>query len=166
MDRITIRPATGQDVMQISEIITEDWRLAYRGIIDDGFLNSLSVEDRYRRELPRYDKYIVAAENDKVLGLAWLELSAEDGADCEIIALYVRYGLRNSGVGRALMANAVGQFKNAGKKKMIIWCLRDNAEARGFYEKMGGRVFKDGAHCWGDREYPMISYIYDLDEIL
>jgi hypothetical protein len=47
---------------------------------------------------------------------------------------------------------------------MIIWCLRENAEARKFYEKMGGTVCKTGTHQWGNRMYDMISYLYQLDE--
>ena len=50
------------------------------------------------------------------------------------------------------------------EKRMIIWCLRENAEARKFYEKMGGTVYKTGTHRWGSREYDMISYLYLLDE--
>ena len=47
---------------------------------------------------------------------------------------------------------------------MIIWCLRENEEARKFYEKMGGTVYKTGTHRWGSREYDMISYLYQLNE--
>ena len=54
-------------------------------------------------------------------------------------------------------------FRAAGRKSMIVWCLRENDEARKFYEKMGGRAYKTGAHRWGDREYDMVSYRYQLD---
>ena len=40
---------------------------------------------------------------------------------------------------------------------------RENAEARKFYEKMGGTAYKTGTHRWGSREYDMISYLYQLD---
>ena len=46
---------------------------------------------------------------------------------------------------------------------MIIWCLRENYEARKFYEKMGGKEYKAGTHRWGNRDYEMISYLYQLD---
>ena len=48
---------------------------------------------------------------------------------------------------------------------MIVWCLKENAEARKFYEKMGGKADKTGTHPWGDRDYDMISYLYPLDEL-
>ncbi len=158
-----IRQAREEDVMQIAEILTEDWQTAYRGIMDDDFLDSLSAEQRYRIEIKRYRKYTVAVENDEVLGYAWNEMTDDEASDCEIIALYVRYSKRGNGIGRALMRHSMESFRKAGRKSMIIWCLKDNHESRIFYEKMGGSVYKDGTHRWGDREYSMISYLYHLD---
>ena len=44
---IVIRRAEKEDVRQIAEILVEDWQTAYRGIIDDAFLDSMSVDQRY-----------------------------------------------------------------------------------------------------------------------
>ena len=161
---MVIRQAREEDVMQIAGIMVEDWQTAYRGIMDDGFLDSLNAEQRYQIEIRRYPKYTVAVEGKEVLGYAWNESTDGEAADCEIIALYVRYSRRHHGIGRALMQNAMDCFRKAGKKSMIIWCLRENHESRKFYEKMGGKVYKDGTHRWGDRDYDMISYLYPLDE--
>ena len=49
-NEITVRNAEQKDVRQISEIIVEDWQKAYRGIIDDAFLDSLNIDERYERE--------------------------------------------------------------------------------------------------------------------
>lgn len=163
--QLMIRPATRTDARQIAEIIIEDWKIAYRDIIDSDFLDSMDVEQRYQRELQRYQIYRVAAINKQVLGLAWNEMANDDGVDCEIIALYVRYAARKSGIGRALFRDSVNAFKACGKKRMIIWCLKENDEAKRFYEKMGGKAYKTGSHKWGNREYDMISYLYRLDEL-
>ena len=159
-----IRQAREEDVMQIAEILVEDWQKAYRGIMDDDFLDTLSAEQRYPIEIKRYQKYTVAVEKDEVLGYAWNETADDEAADCEIIALYVRYPKRNHGIGKALMLNSMEYFRKAGKKSMIIWCLRENHESRKFYEKMGGKVYKDGTHRWGNRDYDMISYLYQLEK--
>lgn len=158
-----IRRAREEDVMQIAEILVEDWQTAYRGIMDDDFLDSLNPGQRYQIEIRRYEKYTVAVENDEVLGYAWNEITEDEAADCEIIALYVRYSKRNRGIGKALMQNSMESFRKAGKKSMIVWCLRDNHESQKFYEKMGGKAYKDGTHRWGDRDYGMIAYLYSLD---
>ena len=107
-------------------------------------------------------KFIVAADGDEILGYAWLEASDEEPADCEVIALYVRYAKRNRGIGKLLMHHAVDQFRENGKKKMIIWCLKENTESRKFYEKIGGKEFRTGSHNWGGKEYELLSYLYDF----
>ena len=64
-----IRRAAEDDVWQIADILVEDWKTAYRGIIDSEYLDSMSVEERYRRELSRYRIYRVAAAEKEILGL-------------------------------------------------------------------------------------------------
>ena len=161
-NEIIIRSAEKEDVRQIAEILVEDWQKAYRGIMEDAFLDSMNAEQRYEIEVRRYEKYIVAADGGEILGYAWLEPSDEEPADCEVIALYVRYALRNHGVGNRLMRYAFDYFRAAGKKKMIVWCLKENHDSRKFYEKAGGKEFRTGSHNWGGRDYEMISYLYDL----
>ena len=163
-ENMIIRRAAEDDVWQIADILVEDWKTAYRGIIDSEYLDSMSVEERYRRELSRYRIYRVAAAEKEILGFTWNEMTDDEDSDCEIIAIYIRYNKRKSGIGRALFKDSVNLFRSAGRNRMIIWCLRENAEARKFYEKMGGTVYKTGTHRWGSREYDMISYLYQLDE--
>ena len=162
-DRITVRNAEKEDVRQIAEILVEDWQKAYRGIIDDAFLDSMSVDQRCEIEGKRYRKYVVADDGTEILGYAWLETAGDEPADCEVIALYVRYAKRKMGTGRLLLQYAMRHFRESGKKKMIIWCLKENHESRKFYEKAGGKEFRTGTHPWGGREYEMVSYLYDLD---
>ena len=159
-----IRQAKEKDVLQIAEILVEDWQTAYRGIMDDEFLDSLSAAQRYEIEIRRCQQYVVAADGNEILGYAWSEETDDEATDCEMIALYVRYSKRKSGIGRALMQYVMDSFRRAGKKTMIVWCLKENQESRKFYEKMGGKAYKDGTHRWGNREYAMISYLYQLDE--
>ena len=159
---IIIRNAEKEDVRQIAEILVEDWQKAYRGIMDDAFLDSMNVSQRCEIEGKRYQKYVVATDGNEILGYAWLEASADEPADCEVIALYIRYSKRNQGIGKLLMQYAVHHFRKIGKKTMIVWCLKENVESRKFYEKVGGKEFRTGSHHWGGKEYEMISYLYDL----
>lgn len=162
-EQMIIRNAAEDDARQIAEILVEDWQTAYRGIIDSAFLDAMSAEERYQTEVRRCRKYQVAVFGQEILGYVWTEMSGSEDADCEIIALYVRYAKRKNGTGRALFRHSAELFRAAGRKKMIVWCLRENTEARKFYEKMGGKAYKTGSHSWGGREYDMISYLYGLD---
>ncbi len=163
-EQMIIRKATRTDARQIAEIVVEDWKKAYKGIIDDDYLDSMSVEERYQIERQRYQIYRVVVVGKEILGFTWNESVDDEASDCEIIALYVRYEKRKSGIGRILFQDSVDSFRASGKKKMIIWCLKENDQARRFYEKMGGEVYKNGTHKWGNRDYDMISYLYHLDE--
>ena len=160
-----VRKAEKEDVRQIAEILVEDWQKAYRGIMDSDFLDSMNVESRCEIEAKRIDKYIVAAEGREILGYAWLETAEDEASDCEVIALYVRYAKRNKGIGKLLLQHAVRFFRENGRKKMVIWCLKANTDSRRFYEKTGGKEFRTGSHNWGGKEYEMISYLYDLAEM-
>ena len=101
--QIVIRKATEADVRQIAEILVEDWKRAYNGIMDSAYLDAMSVEQRYPIELRLYQKYMVAADGQEILGYAWNEMIDDETADCEIVALYVRYDRRKSGIGRMLL---------------------------------------------------------------
>jgi len=59
-NEIIIRNAEKADVRQIAEILVEDWQKAYRGIIDDAFLDSMNAVQRYDIEVKRYKKYLMA----------------------------------------------------------------------------------------------------------
>ena len=159
---MVIRKAEKEDVRQIAEICVEDWQKAYRGIIDSEWLDSMSVDKQYEKEIRRYQDFIVAADGNQILGYAWLQLAEDEPADCEIVALYVRYSNRNNGIGKLLLQYAMNYFREAGKKTMIIWCLKENEESRRFYEKNGGKAFRISSHQWGSKECEMISYLYDL----
>ena len=50
MQDIIIRNATIEDVERIADIKIEGWQTAYRGIIDDDFLDNMDREKKLRRE--------------------------------------------------------------------------------------------------------------------
>ena len=162
-EQMIIRNAAEDDARQIAEILVEDWQTAYRGIIDSAFLDAMSADQRYQTEVRRCRKYQVAVFGEEILGYVWTEMTGNEDADCEIVALYVRYAKRKSGTGRALFRHSADLFRAAGRKKMIVWCLKENTEARKFYEKMGGTAYKTGSHPWGGRDYDMLSYLFRLD---
>lgn len=85
--------------------------------------------------------------------------------DCELCALYVRTKNKGLGIGKALINYVKNKFKNAGRKKMILWCLKDNYSARMFYEKMGGIFHSEKIIIKGEKEYKEVSYLYDLTSI-
>ena len=69
MQNIIIRNVKKEDLWSVSSIVVEGWKSAYRGIIDDEFLDSLKVEDNYNRRLKDYQEngFIVAEIDNEVV---------------------------------------------------------------------------------------------------
>ena len=70
--------------------------------------------------------------------------------------------MKRHGIGRKLMKYAINEFKNSKKEKMILWCLKENYPSRAFYESMGGKASKIKLKKFGEKEYELISYLYEL----
>ena len=51
-----------------------------------------------------------------------------------------------------------------GYKEFILWCLKENKNARGFYEKVGGKLYKERKFKIGEKYYDEVSYKYNLKE--
>lgn len=51
---VRIREVEKADLKAVSDIIVRAWQTAYRGIVDDTFLDNLCVEKTYQRLLTNY----------------------------------------------------------------------------------------------------------------
>lgn len=164
-----IRNIEEKDIRQIAELNIEDRKTFYRGIIDDECLDALSVEEKMNKILSNYKQnhFIVAANGDEVYGYcryAEHSLSFPDDptVDSELCELYVRANIKGKGIGSAIVDFVKNNLKSYGKKKMIVCCLEKNYPARGFYEKMGGKLYGENKYEAGGKLYNEVVYIYDL----
>lgn len=51
MNKVIIRNVKLEDLRQVSEIAIKGWQTAYRGIIDDDYLDNLSIDNKYQKML-------------------------------------------------------------------------------------------------------------------
>ena len=51
------------------------------------------------------------------------------------------------------------------KHKMILWCLKENENAKKFYTKMGGKVVAEKDIEFGWKLYKEVAFLYSLDLI-
>ncbi|MCI3271211.1 GNAT family N-acetyltransferase [Streptomyces cylindrosporus] len=143
---------TLEDCDRVAEIRVGGWRSAYRGLIPQPYLDSMSVrEDAERRRTRLLEGSagvvnVVAERDGEVIGWA-CHGPYRDGevpaGGVELYAIYVdpqRYG---AGVGRQLIEESVRRCTAAGHTRMYLWVLEGNARARRFYERSGFRP--DGA---------------------
>ena len=165
MAKIIIRNVKKEDLRAVSEIVVNGWKAAYRGIIADDYLDSLSVEENYQRRLKDYKEngFIIAELDNEVVGfcrytlenLFSKELSEIDG---EICAIYVKPELKRNGIGRELFKYVFNEFRKNGNKKIILWCLKENNPKRAFYEKMGGVLCGENTIIKGGKEYKEVGF--------
>ncbi|MGP4079653.1 GNAT family N-acetyltransferase [Pseudalkalibacillus sp. R45] len=139
-----IRRAEREDIGKIAEVHVGSWKTTYRGIVSDGFLDSLSPEQKisqWTRNLEQDDPILlVADEAGQVVGFVSAGKSRSDHLPfkAEIYAIYILKEFQRKGIGKALVKAAVAEFKSRGWDSMLIWVLEEN-ESKHFYEKMGGK---------------------------
>ena len=152
----------------IKQIITEDWKIAYKGIIDDEYLKNLDYKDKEKsiREKYQKQKSIVLDEEGIVKGYSRFGENRDEEKDLgELYALYVEADERGKKIGEKLLRKTASILKERGYKEMVIWCLKENKKARKFYEKMGGKLYKTRNIEIGNKEYAEVCYKYDLNKI-
>jgi len=138
-----IRSATPVDARAIATIHVEAWRAAYRGIVPDEYLDSLSIhrrESAWRQNLLADTSTWVAQESDAIVG--WISVGPSRDTDAgtsagEIWAVYVAPGCWGKGVGHSLCVQAEQHLRTEGFIAVTLWVLKDNERAVKFYQSNG-----------------------------
>jgi ribosomal protein S18 acetylase RimI-like enzyme len=139
-----VRPALQEDAEAIARVNIATWHSAYRGLLPDEFLASLSeanYAERWRRVLRDGSSSVhVVEQPEGIVGFAsgGRERAGENGFAGELYAIYVLASAQRQGHGRQLVRAVAGALREMKLKDMIVWVLRDNASARQFYERLGG----------------------------
>lgn len=114
------------------------WRTAYAHALPPG--PSLAERTEQHRRFP---PTFVAEVDGEVVGFVAVGACADDWAEGELFAIYVRPDHWGSGVGRSLIEAGEGRFRELALSDCVLWVLDVNARARRFYERVGW--FADGA---------------------
>lgn len=141
---VNIRLAKEKDAYSIAKIHVASWQKIYRGHIPDIVLNKLSVNEREGkwRELINNKVIVLIIEKDNVI-VGFVSLcpsrdSDKDQKTCgEISAIYLDPGVWHQGLGKKLCNRALSELKSMGFSEVILWVLKENDQARKFYESIG-----------------------------
>jgi GNAT superfamily N-acetyltransferase len=160
-----MRVAEPSDAEAIAVVHVEAWRWAYRGLVPDAFLDSLSVDARRRLwegalesdESPQrvlvWDEAPLGAPTD-VRGFVSYGPARDPKSDAaEIYAIYVTERDAGRGIGTALHDEALHALREAGYDRALVWLLEINERGRAFYARHGWAP--DGAseqRPFGDEE--------------
>lgn len=160
-----IRYYEEKDIDKIAKIIVDDWKISYKGIIDSNYLEALNYIGRAKNIKEKYEKQksIVYIDNEDVKGYCRFGENRDNKKEYgEIYALYIKYDERNNGIGKSLSKKAMQILKDKGYKEAVIWCLKENKNARKFYEKIGGKLCNERKIAIGDKQYDEVCYKYNL----
>ncbi|HEX5695665.1 MAG TPA: GNAT family N-acetyltransferase [Acidimicrobiia bacterium] len=135
-----IRDAELGDAPDLARVHVASWQRAYVGLIDQSFLDAMSVESRIERwnHVLGQDRtrVLVAEAGGSVVGFCSLG-PADQGGWGEIYAIYVDPEHWGEGLGRALLAAGELALSTAGHRRAVLWVLEGNLRARVFYERQG-----------------------------
>ncbi|MFI5285890.1 MAG: GNAT family N-acetyltransferase [Candidatus Dormibacteria bacterium] len=143
---IAIRDATPSDAEAIAALHLASWLAAYRGIVPDECLNTVTIQSRvtrWRRALSAAEspliETVVAVDRATILGVCSSGLRRQPASSDvgEVYALHVRPDCRRHGFGKLLLDGAVRRLATRGLTGAVLWVLRENASARRFYEAQG-----------------------------
>ena len=137
-DSICIKLAeTDEELCGRGYVHCTSWQEAYRGIVCDRYLDTMTVEATTARARKFPENTLVAKDKEKVVGFAVYGSSRdEDLPDAgEIEAIYVLPEYYGRKVGYRLMNEAISRLK--GHHTIFLWVLEKNERAISFYRKYG-----------------------------
>ena len=135
-----IRPAVAADAGGLAEVHVRTLQSAYRDIVPDSDLDSLSVADReesWTKIIAAGSTTFVADVDGAVQGFASGGPSRDDDAGPEtgeVYALYVDPEEQGGGTGQMLIASGFEELAREGFAEATLGVLEKNARAWGFYE--------------------------------
>jgi len=144
---MVIRNAGPGDVECIAAIHVSSWQSAYRGLLPDSYLDSLTAEQR----LPMWKQILgspipsvsvwVATIEDEIVGFCSIGPPESSGADATdplvLHTIYLQPGHERRGIGGALLRHAEQGMQHLGAGSAILWVLSGNGRATRFYEASG-----------------------------
>lgn len=139
-----IRKATIQDARSIAEVQVDTWRTAYKNIIPDDYLLSLSYEQQeqiWTNIIPHCTVMVAENQEGQLVGFAsgGKAVNGEyDDYPGELTAIYILEEYQGHGIGKKLVHSIAESIKALGHHSMIVLVLEDNP-AKTFYESLGGK---------------------------
>lgn len=135
--KLEIREMRPEDMDAKAYVHWKSWQETYPGLVDEEYLARLSLE-KCQDIARRWPDNIVIAELDgKVVGFTGYGPCRNPGMDgCgEVFAIYILKEAQGLGIGRKLMDAAFAKLTDY--DTIVIWVLKGNDHAFGFYEHYG-----------------------------
>ena len=172
MSTLRIRVATETEIPAIAALHLLSWKTAYRGVVPDDLLDYDPTDSRtiegsmagWRSTLTANPENLTVAQYDDDGIVGFCCAGAVDDAtrnapfDFQVYGLHVDPAHYRRGIGSALFRNALVRMGCLGLNRPIVWTLEDLSQSRRFYEKLGGKVVREG--MWDLRGHKLREVAY------
>jgi GNAT superfamily N-acetyltransferase len=142
---LAVRTAHVDDADDIATAHIDGWRVGYRHLLPDDFLDSDEFAsaryDGWRRWT--WSTWVPGSElfvgliDDRVLGFAHVGQQRDHPDVGELYGFYLHSTAWGSGLADTLMTTSTAWLASHGYAAAVLWVLRDNPRARRFYERHG-----------------------------
>lgn len=134
---ITIVPMTEADMDGKGYVHHRSWQETYRGLIDDSYLDGMTLEKCVKIAHRWSDNILVAKDGERIVGFAGYGAYRDDSLTDtgEIYAIYLLSEYHGQKIGYALMNAAVEKLRDY--PAVAVWVLKGNDRAISFYERYG-----------------------------
>lgn len=174
---VIIRDATLDDLSEVSALHVCCWQTAYRGILDQAYLDSLRPEMFAKYHEPRLlsenedQPFLVATRDSQIVGFTRagptrpksptgdpLPGEPHKRFSAEIFAIYVSPELIGQGIGWKIWSATLDRLRERGHQSFCVWVLTQNASGRRFYERVGGIAGEESEITLAGTAYRQLLY--------
>ncbi len=142
---VVVRRADLQDADHLTCILTESWSHAFAEILT---VETLKKHTDYNTCLKLLTdvleggkgRFLISTLDNKPCGLLFWCSGEELPESAEIVAVHSLPFSWGSGVGKAMMEQAMEEITQGGFSSAYLWVFEQNSRARRFYEKCGFAV--------------------------
>ena len=144
------RIANHADAPRIAALHAASWRVSYRGMLSDKYLDGDLLSERKelwveRLNAPKPKQRVVLAESGgQLAGFACAFGSEDPDLGTMLDNLHVSREFQRRGIGIKLMSEIASWcHEELSGEGLHLWVLKDNGPARNFYERLGGVIVKE-----------------------
>jgi GNAT superfamily N-acetyltransferase len=160
---ITIRGAVPADADAIAEVHVASWRTTYPGIVEQSYIDGLTVGPRAAKwaqrlssgDEPALDILVAVDPEQGIVGFSCGGVLREPVPefDAELHAIYLLRAFQNAGVGRRLVSAWATLALERGLSAAIVRALAANPACR-VYEHLGAELLRETHIVIGGLPYP------------
>lgn len=139
-----IRYADISDAKELAKIHSSSWKIAYKGIVPDEVLENITLEKRqkyFEKALSDgLEEDAIIFKDNEAVGLICIgKCRDKDKTETygEIWGIYLLPEYWKMGIGSKLINWGLNELNKRKYKKVTLWVLEENINARRFYERVG-----------------------------